>query len=328
MNGYRNLPIGLTLHSRRNLLRLGLVFAVSTCDSPQLPAIMQDEITQTERDQVDRLVDRFKMASLPVPTITRSRRFVAVGTARPDFIRQVLRMADDTAVSYNRYVGAARLPVKFAAERMTIVVLANAGQYSKLLGEQKARNEGGHYDLDENWTVTFDHRGRSKSTRSSLERANQVTLLHEVTHQLSFNTGLLNINGDVPMLLSEGLATLAEPAGQAIAPGFGQVNAPRLAVMNSIMKRNRSAWIPLRELLVSDTIFDSPDDKSLQMAYSQSWLFWDTILNRPELVGKLPVYLQRIEGRIKPDRRLDDFVAGLDRVDIVEKAMQDHLESL
>ncbi len=314
--------------SRRNLLRGAIALSSFNFSKPFIIGSLQDEVNDVERSRVDHLVEQFKKAALPVPTVTRTNRFVAVGSARPDFIRQILRMADDTAISYNRYFSQARLPVKFAPDRMLIVVLANAGQYSKLMGENKARNEGGHYDLDENWTVTFDHRGRSKSTRSSLERANQVTLLHEVAHQLSFNTGMLNINSDVPMLLSEGLATLAEPAGQTITPGFGQANGPRLSVLNQLMKRNRRAWIPLRELLVADNAFDAPDDATLQMAYSQSWLFWDTVLQKPELAGKLPAYLKRIDGRLKPDRRLEDFSTALDRVDAVEKAMLDHLDTL
>ena len=314
--------------SRRNLLRGAIALSSFNFSKPFLIGSLQDEVNDVERSRVDHLVEQFKKAALPVPTVTRTNRFVAVGSARPDFIRQILRMADDTAISYNRYFSQSRLPVKFAPDRMLIVVLANAGQYSKLMGENKARNEGGHYDLDENWTVTFDHRGRSKSTRSSLERANQVTLLHEVAHQLSFNTGMLNINSDVPMLLSEGLATLAEPAGQTITPGFGQANGPRLSVLNQLMKRNRRAWIPLRDLLVADNAFDAPDDATLQMAYSQSWLFWDTVLQKPELAGKLPAYLKRIDGRLKPDRRLEDFSTALDRVDAVEKAMLDHLDTL
>ena len=314
--------------SRRNLLRGAIALSSFNFSKPFLIGSLQDEVNDVERSRVDHLVEQFKKAALPVPTVTRTNRFVAVGSARPDFIRQILRMADDTAISYNRYFSQSRLPVKFAPDRMLIVVLANAGQYSKLMGENKARNEGGHYDLDENWTVTFDHRGRSKSTRSSLERANQVTLLHEVAHQLSFNTGMLNINSDVPMLLSEGLATLAEPAGQTITPGFGQANGPRLSVLNQLMKRNRRAWIPLRNLLVADNAFDAPDDATLQMAYSQSWLFWDTVLQKPELAGKLPAYLKRIDGRLKPDRRLEDFSTALDRVDAVEKAMLDHLDTL
>lgn len=314
--------------SRRVIVQGVLALSCNVSFNPFIYSGLQDDVTDTEQGRVNQLLERFKMAALPKPTLTRTNRFVAVGSARPEFIRQVLRMADDMAISYNRFFSQARLPVKFAPDRMMIVVLANAGQYSKLMGENKARNEGGYYDLDENWTVTFDHRGRSKSTRSSLERANQVTLLHEVAHQLSFNTGLLNINGDVPMMLSEGLATLAEPAGQAITPGFGQANGPRLAVLNQLMKRSRRAWIPLRELLVADNAFDAPDDATLQMAYSESWLFWDTVLKKPEMAGKLPGYLKRIDGRLKPDHRLEDFSTALDRVDSVEKAMLDHLDTL
>ena len=37
-----------------------------------------------------------------------------------------------------------------------------------------------------------------------------ITLSHEATHQLTFNTGLLNRKGDVPMCIAEGLAVYGE----------------------------------------------------------------------------------------------------------------------
>ena len=36
------------------------------------------------------------------------------------------------------------------------------------------------------------------------------TLVHEATHQLSFNTGLLNREGDTPLCIVEGLGTYGE----------------------------------------------------------------------------------------------------------------------
>ena len=285
-------------------------------------------VSDQEKASVDAVLQRFKQAGLQSPRVTRNRRFVTIGTAKSEYVRQVLHIAEETAVAYERYIGGLRLPVKFKDQRLTIIVAANAGQYSQLLGEKKAKNEGGHYDLDENWLVTFDHRGRSRSTRSDLERANQVTMIHEITHQISFNSGLLNIRGDVPMIVSEGLATLAEPAGNNIIPGFGELNAPRLGVMAQIMKKNRKAWIGLSDLIADDSVFDSPDDNLVQMAYSQSWLFWDTLISDPKSREKLNAYLQRIDRRLKPDYRLDDFVAVMGPLKTVESQMYDRRESL
>ena len=308
--------------SRRHALRAAAAaLAVAARPDSVLAQKTPKDVSDLEQSAVDSLLQRFKQAMLPAPRVERTRRFMAIGTAKSDFIRQVLHTADETAVAYQRYLDGLRLPVKFNQNRMTIVVLANAGQYSKLLGEKKARNEGGHYDLDENWTVTFDHRGRGRATRSDLERANQVTLIHEITHQLSFNTGLLNIRSDVPMIISEGLATLAEPGGNAIIAGFGEVNQPRLGVMMQILKKNKKAWIPLKNLIMEDAFFDDPNDTTVQMAYAQSWLFWDTLVANSKTREKLSAYLQRIDRRLKAEYRLDDFTAVMGPVDVMERAM-------
>ena len=39
---------------------------------------------------------------------------------------------------------------------------------------------------------------------------NMETLAHEGTHQLSFNTGLLSREGDMPLCIVEGLGTYGE----------------------------------------------------------------------------------------------------------------------
>lgn len=317
-----------TNHRRHMLAQLIALSGVFVLNKNSIFGQEEAVITESEIKRVEDLMIRFKQADIADPKVSRSERFVVVSNARPEFVRQVLHIAEDTAMAYNSYMNRGRMPVKFQDNRMMIVVLANAGQYNKLMGEKKGRNEGGHFDLDENWTVTFDHRGRSRSTKSMLERANQVTLIHEVTHQISYNTGLLNINTDTPMLVSEGLATLAEPAGSAVTAGFGQLNQPRIAVMARIMRRNPKAFIPLRDLITSDDAFFADDDPTLQMAYGQAWLFWDTAMNHQQFSGKMPIYLKRIDGRLNPDTRFDDFVAAFGSISEMEQAMYQNLQNL
>lgn len=320
-----------SLLSRRRLFAAaGLALTARTARAFQddKPAPLSDSPKPQPPETPDHLLQRFKLAMLPEPRTLYGRRFVAIGTAKSDFLRQVLHTAEETSVAYQRYFEGLRLPVKFADGRLPVIVLANAGQYSKLLGEKKARNEGGHFDLEENFTVTFDQRGRSRSTRSDLERANQVSLIHEITHQISFNTGLLNIRSDVPMIVSEGLATLAEPGGSALIAGFGEVNVPRVGVMNQILKKNRKAWIPLKDLIMEDPFFDDPDDATVQMAYAQAWLFWDTLIAGSKTREKLLPYLQRIDRRLKPDYRLDDLTAVMGPIDAIEREMDKRQMSL
>jgi hypothetical protein len=314
-----SLNLGPGRFSRRSAFGVGLGILAGHCRASGLYA--QKQPAEREEAVLQTIRDRFGKAGLPEPRVMPQGRFVAVTTATREFVKRILRMAEDTSAGYVRFVGGCRLPVNFGSERLAIVILANAGQYSKFNGEQKARNEGGHYDIDENWTVTFDHRGRSRSTRSDLERANMVTMIHEITHQLSFDTGLLSRDADVPMLISEGLATLAEPSGASTVPGFSEVNRPRVAVMEQLLRAKRSRWIPLQALIEADEPFDAPDDATLQMAYSQAWLFWDSVTRQSRLREKLGPYLDRVNSRRNPARRVDDFVAAFGSVRSVEDEM-------
>lgn len=316
-------PFGFSLPRRRFIASgfpaIGLV-AVSARSKAQEPKIADPAVETAEK--------RFAAAGMPKPAITRMGRFLAVGTARPDFTRRVLKLAEDTAAGYFRFFSGIRLPAVPGSDPLIVVILANAGQYSRFNGENKARNEGGHFDIDANWTVTFDHRGRSRSTRSDLERANQVTMIHEIAHQLSFNTGLLNRDADVPMLVSEGLATMAEPGGASILPGFSEVNQPRVAVMEQLLKAKKARWIPLTDLVTADDPFDAPDDATVQLAYSQSWLFWDSVVRQTRLREKLGPYLERVNARRNPANRMEDFVSAFGSVRTVEEAMAANLKSL
>jgi hypothetical protein len=51
---------------------------------------------------------------------------------------------------------------------------------------------GGHFDVAENYLVTFDFRQIGQQTLIPAERINTQTLAHETTHLLTFNTGMLN----------------------------------------------------------------------------------------------------------------------------------------
>ncbi len=281
-----------------------------------------------EDPEVQRVFDRFAGVGLPEPGVTRQGNFLAVGTSRPDFSKRILRIAEDTAAGYVRFFSGLRLPATNGKQRLVVVVLANAGQYSRFNGQNKARNEGGHYDIDENWTVTFDHRGRSKSVRADLERANVVTMIHEIAHQLSFNTGLLSRDADIPMMISEGLATMAEPSSTSVLPGFSEVNRPRIAVLEQLLRAKRARWIPLEKLIENDDAFDAPDDGTVQVAYAQSWLFWDSVIRQSRFREKLGPYLDRVNAQRNPAERLDDFVASFGSVRAVEAEMSANLQSL
>jgi hypothetical protein len=270
----------------------------------------------------------FEKAGLPKPSIQHQGRFVAIGTGRPEFTRRVLHIAENTSAGYIRFFTGLKLPARKNEDPMIVIILANAGQYSRFNGENKARNEGGHYDIDQNWTVTFDQRGRSRSVRSDLERANDVTMIHEIAHQLSFNTGLLSRDADIPMIISEGLATMAEPSDGTSMPGFSEVNRPRLDVLVRLLRLNKRRWISLKDLIQTDDPFFDADDNVVQAVYSQSWLLWDTIIHQRRFRERLGPYLERVNTRRDATKRLDDFVDSFGSIKAVEDAMSKSLTDL
>ena len=63
------------------------------------------------------------------------------------------------------------------------------------------------------------------------ERLNLFTLVHEIAHQLSFNTGLFQRTRVPPLCLSEGLATYVELWQPDVKNAIGGVNRPRLQAL-------------------------------------------------------------------------------------------------
>src|SRR5207248_2117633 len=81
--------------------------------------------------------------------------------------------------------------------------------------------------------------------------ANFATIMHEAAHQMSFNTGMLRRDGDLPLWLVEGLATYCEATEQGFWKGIGAVNPERLRPLVTADRR-QLAFLPLRSLVESD----------------------------------------------------------------------------
>ena len=72
---------------------------------------------------------------------------------------------------------------------------------------------------------------------------NVRTLAHEATHQLTFNTGLLNPRGDVPVSIIEGLACYGETRRLRGRNEPGLLNSPRLDDLAHVQRRAK--WISI-----------------------------------------------------------------------------------
>lgn len=127
--------------------------------------------------------------------------------------------------------------------------------------------------------------------------------MHEAAHQVSFNCGLLNRDGDKPLWLAEGLACYCEATEKGAWQGVGRPNNPdRLHVLAQV-QRGKAKLLPIAELVGSADW--RKDSATLTVGYAQSWALFHLLMHRrPEALRK---YLALIYPRRTPDHRLTDF---------------------
>ena len=135
---------------------------------------------------------------------------------------------------------------------------------------------------------------------------NNLVLIHEATHLLCFNTGLLSRSNDVPLAISEGLACYGETWRPKLKNAtFGGPNPGRAQVFAE-SKAAGLDWIPLDRLVADDALF--ADAKTQQLAYAESWLWIWNILGNATKRPKLKAALLKVADERTPEGRIDAIV--------------------
>jgi len=268
--------------------------------------------------ELERTVARVSAAtSRPLHTVT-SEQYQAVGDAAEPFLKITLSDCDQIARDYLEYYQANGFEVRRPDRRLTLVVFVDERPYlefARKFARGVPRNASGFYSRSENWLVLFDFRNHPQNERGAGLK-NARTLAHEATHQLTFNTGLVNRRGDVPLAVLEGLATYSESRRLHGPDQPGAINGPLLDDLAHI--RRRANWIKATELLTDDrTSFGITLDQTL-LAYAQSWLLVYYLMKSPSRLPRFQAYLKTIYARMNKDHRLDDAernFGDLDRLD-------------
>ncbi len=238
--------------------------------------------------------------------------------------------------------------------KLQMVIFNAPKELDAFLGKKLPRSITGLYNRNYNSLVLYDirqHEGIVASHKKALKIGEKIPLdmdrakfiqsvkyntsvltqdiavsstMHEVAHQLSFNCGLLNRNGDVPLWLGEGLACYCESTSQGSWQGIGRPNPERIAVLSLVKKRGGN-FIPLRNLLTSDNWRTSSQQAIL--GYSQSWALFRMLMTKHPRALKR--YLTLIYPRRTNDHRLTDFcqVFGSD-LNRFEKQYHRYLDEL
>ncbi len=251
-----------------------------------------------------------------------SRHYRVAGDAPEGFLRLTLRDCEAVAVDYFDHYRAQGFDLKRPEGRLSAVALADARSYAAFLGGQPDRSNGGRYDRASNRLYVYDFRPQGANGDLRAGHVNLIFLAHEATHQLAFNTGLLDRLGDVPRSISEGLALYGEIRRPDGSSPPGQVNAMRLTDL-ARKQRQGLAWIPLPRLLADDRPFSDPSQLDLTLlAYAQSWLLVYHLMSDPALLPRFRDYLRAIAPRRDPKDRLDDAKGHLGSLDLIDRDLR------
>jgi hypothetical protein len=155
--------------------------------------------------------------------------------------------------------------------------------------------------------------------------ANISTIMHETSHQMSFNTGLLNRAGDMPAWLVEGLATYCEATRQGVWMGIGEPNPERLNALQKVIDGKRK-FIPLISMVSSDSWYaPRTSDATILLGYAQSWALFHWLME--EKPGKMAEYFKVLAVRRTHEHRLADFQQAFGRdLKALQNQYEDHMK--
>jgi Protein of unknown function (DUF1570) len=305
----------LIISRRRWLSLAGAVCTIAVTGADQPPAAGDDEILQQEIEAHAKKVGIAPFRS------SRTEHYLGTGDAPDLFREKALRICEWLVRDFLSHFIAKGFEVKAPNKRMPVVTLLDAKSYAAFAGAQAPLGVAGFFDGATNRLVIFDNRAQGEALREQAERDNLLALAHEAMHQLTFNTGLLNLAGDVPTCINEGLATYAEVRRPNGSTKLGQLNLRRLKGMTDILAAG-SSWIPLEKLLVDDDLFlGNGDNNVIQLAYGQSWLLIYAFMSQPRPT-QFRDYLKAIEERKDPTHRLDDAQKHLGDLNKVDQQLQ------
>ena len=262
----------------------------------------------------------------PLSTL-RSAHYQAIGDAPEGFMRLTLGDCEQLALDYFKHFRDRGFELHQPDRRLTVVIFRDNrsfGKYFPVPATGKAVPRGatvqrvGNYSRMTNMLYVFDWRMVPMEPRSS--HRNSETLAHEGVHQLTYNTGLLNREGDAPLCIVEGMGMYGESRQVQGPSDLGRNNLRRL---EDLARTQRMiSWIPVRDLLGDDTILQAGQALRVLLAYAQSWLLVHFLMKEPEQLRRFRDYIKLIQSRTKADHRLDDAQAHLGDLDVLDRDLR------
>jgi Protein of unknown function (DUF1570) len=276
---------------------------------------------QQEKAALDEIRAKGKKAGMEGFDESESAHYVGIGDSSKGFREEALKLCETIATEYRKHFGERGFQLEMPKKKLVVVVLRGPKSYVMFEGGFIDEAIGGHFDLETNRLVIFDFAGPGANPKDPVpEQNNTLQLVHETIHQLTFNTGMLDLKADVPLCISEGLATYAETWRRDRRLGvIGAENKRRLLGLKQGLEEG-AAWIPLKTLLEDDKVFNDP--KTVQVAYAESWMFVYTMLKQPARLAKFRAYLAALRDKPDPSRRIEVATTHLGDLDKLDKELR------
>ena len=270
--------------------------------------------------QLEAIRSRGRKAGMEGFDESESANYRAIGDAPKRFREEALGVCEAVAADYRKHFTDKGFELDWPKEKLTVVALMGPKSYAMFEGDFLPQAGAGHFDLDENRLVIFDFRGPGSNPKAPIaELNNTLALAHETVHQLTFNTGVLDLKADTPLCVIEGLATYAETWRPRRKGEMGSRNQRRLLGLNEAAK-NGQKWISLAALLADDKIIN--DEKTEQVAYAESWMFVHKMMKEPARTAKFRSYLSALREKPDPAKRLAIATTHLGDLDKLDKEIR------
>ncbi len=278
------------LTTRRSWLLGSLAVAVLGASPPDHP-------------ELDGIRAKGKQAGMEGFDESESDHYLAIGDAPKRFRDEALSVCDSVFKDYRKYFSDKGFELSAPKAKLVVVTLQGPKAYAMFEGGFVDDAIGGHYDLEENRLVMFDFRGTGANPKAPVaEQENTFVLVHETMHQLTYNTGLLDLKSDVPLCIAEGLATIGETWAPRKKGVIGSTNRRRLLGLE-LGRKQGVKWIPIARLLADDKLLN--EEKTQQVAYAESWMLVNKLLKDPARLPKFRAYLAALRDKPDPARRIE-----------------------
>jgi hypothetical protein len=262
-----------------------------------------------DHPELDKIRARGKKAGMEGFDETDSTHYLGIGDAPQRFRSEALGVCEAVATDYRKYFNEKKFELTNPKDKLVVVILGGPQSYAMFTGGFIGDSEGGHFDLEENHLVMFDYRGIGANPKAPIAAEdNTLALVHETIHQLTYNTGLLALDADIPLCVTEGLATFGETWRPKKRGQIGAKNLRRLQGLTDSLKSGQQ-WIPLATLLTNDKLLK--EEKTAQLAYAESWMFVNKMMKDPTKLPKFRNYLAALRQKPDPTKRLETATSHL-----------------